>query len=152
MMQVRPLASLSGWRILHCHELWCMLQTCLGSCRLWLWHRLAAVALIQPLARELPYNAVVALKDEYIYIFIIYMYMNIYNGHRSSAKKKKQEKNISCKRRWRYWRKCQCIMYRCVLFPYIRYLLIEDGKGNRNVSVCFVYIFYDNLWHTVLRE
>ena len=144
MMQVRPLASLSGWRILHCHELWCMLQTCLGSCRLWLWHRLAAVALIQPLARELPYNAVVALKDENIYIS--------WPQEQCKKKKKKQEKNISCKRRWRYWHKCQCIMYRCVLFPYIRYLLIEDGKGNRNVSVCFVYIFYDNLWHTVLRE
>ena len=29
---------------------------------LWLWRRLAAVALIQPLAQELPYAAGVALK------------------------------------------------------------------------------------------
>ena len=31
---------------------------------LWLWHRLAAVALIQPLARELPYASSVALKSK----------------------------------------------------------------------------------------
>ena len=29
--QVRSLASLSGLRIQHCHELWCRLQTWLGS-------------------------------------------------------------------------------------------------------------------------
>ena len=29
--QVRSLASLSGWGIWHCHELWCSLQTRLGS-------------------------------------------------------------------------------------------------------------------------
>ena len=31
---------------------------------LWLWHRLAAIALIQPLACEIPYAAGVALKRE----------------------------------------------------------------------------------------
>ena len=30
-MQVRSLASLSGLRILHCHELWCRSQVQLGS-------------------------------------------------------------------------------------------------------------------------
>ena len=30
--QVRCLASLSGLRIWHCHELWCRLQMWLGSC------------------------------------------------------------------------------------------------------------------------
>ena len=30
-MRVRSLASLSGWRIGHCHELWCRSQTQLGS-------------------------------------------------------------------------------------------------------------------------
>ena len=34
---------------------------------LWLWHRLAATAPIQPLAWELPYIAGVALKDKKIY-------------------------------------------------------------------------------------
>ena len=31
---------------------------------LWLWLRLAAIALIQPLARELPYAAAAALKSK----------------------------------------------------------------------------------------
>ena len=30
----------------------------------WLWHRLAAASLIQPLAQELPYTQVWALKEE----------------------------------------------------------------------------------------
>ena len=44
---VPSLASLNGLRIWRCHELW---------------YRLAAIALIQPLAREPPYAAGVALK------------------------------------------------------------------------------------------
>ena len=62
-MWVRALASLSGLRIRHCLEL------CVG-CRhssdlalLWLWHRPAAVALIRPLAQELPY-ATGAVKEK----------------------------------------------------------------------------------------
>ena len=43
---VWSLAFLSGLRIWHCHELWCSLQTRLGSC--------TAVAPILPLAWELP--------------------------------------------------------------------------------------------------
>jgi len=35
-----------------------------GSDLLWLWHRLAAVALIRPLAWELPYAAGAALKKK----------------------------------------------------------------------------------------
>ena len=31
-LRVRSLALLSGLRIWHCHELWCRLQTRLGSC------------------------------------------------------------------------------------------------------------------------
>ena len=31
-MKVQSLASLSGLRIWHCHELWCRLQMWLGSC------------------------------------------------------------------------------------------------------------------------
>ena len=46
-MWVQSLASVSGLRIWCCHELWC---------------RLAAIALIQRLAWELPYAAGVALK------------------------------------------------------------------------------------------
>ena len=60
-LQVQSLASLSGLRIWHC-------LSCGVGCRhgsdlvlLWLCCRLAAVALIQPLAWELPY---VALKDK----------------------------------------------------------------------------------------
>ena len=72
---VQPLASLSGLRIQHCHKLRCRWQMWLGSlvaaavgrCSLdhtllWLWHRLAAAALIQPLAWDLLQAACVALK------------------------------------------------------------------------------------------
>jgi len=44
---VQSLALISGLRIQHFHELWC---------------RLAAIALIQPLAWELPYAMGAALK------------------------------------------------------------------------------------------
>ena len=47
--QIESLASLSGLRILHCHELW---------------HRSAGAALIQHLAGELPYAASAALKGK----------------------------------------------------------------------------------------
>ena len=64
-MWVRVLASLSGLRIQCRHELWCRLQTWLGSgMLLWLWCRLAAAALIGPLAGESPYTAAVALKRQ----------------------------------------------------------------------------------------
>ena len=72
-LQVQSLPLLSGLKIRCCHELWCGLQTRLGSsiavscgvgCRrsldpvlLWLWHRPAATALIGPLAWEPPYAA-----------------------------------------------------------------------------------------------
>ena len=46
-MQVGSMASLSGLRILHCHDLQ---------------YRLAAIALIPPLTWELPYAKGVALK------------------------------------------------------------------------------------------
>ena len=60
--QVQFLALPSGLRIWHCHEL-CVDCRC-GSdpTLLWLWHRPAAVAQIQPLAWELPYAAGAALK------------------------------------------------------------------------------------------
>ena len=48
-MRIRILASVSGLRIRHCSELWC---------------RLAAAALIQLLAWELPYAAGTALKRQ----------------------------------------------------------------------------------------
>ena len=54
--------SLSRLRIQHCHS-------CGVSCRrgsdpelLWMWHRLAAAALIQPLAWECPHAMAVAIK------------------------------------------------------------------------------------------
>ena len=65
-LQVRSLALLSGLRIRCCGELWCRLQTRLGSgsdpALLWLWHRLAATAPIRPLAWEPPYVSGAALE------------------------------------------------------------------------------------------
>ena len=62
--RVQSLASLSGLRILLCHELRCRSQTgLLGShvaVAVWLWYRPAAAAPIQPLAWEHPYAAGVA--------------------------------------------------------------------------------------------
>ena len=43
---------------------------------LWLWLRLTAVALIQPLAWELPYASGAGLKSKKVYIYILYT--NIY--------------------------------------------------------------------------
>ena len=54
-MQVQSLASRHG----------------LDPTLLWLWHRLAAASLIQPLAWEPPYAAGVALKSKIIIIIII---------------------------------------------------------------------------------
>ena len=53
---VQPLASLSGLSFWCCCELWYRL--------LWLWCRLAATALIRPLAWDLPYAVGVALKSQ----------------------------------------------------------------------------------------
>ena len=47
-----------------CRELWCRSQRQLRSHTVWLWCRPADVAPIQPLARELPHPAGVALKNE----------------------------------------------------------------------------------------
>ena len=63
-MRVQSLASLSGLRIWHCHELWYRSQMWLGSGVLWLLCRLAAAALIQALAWEHPYATGVALKSK----------------------------------------------------------------------------------------
>ena len=55
---ISSLASLNGLKIWCCHELWCRSKTWLGFCvATWLWCRLAATALIGPLAWELPYAA-----------------------------------------------------------------------------------------------
>ena len=63
---VRSLASLSGLRIQHYHDLWCRLQTGLGSSVAvavaqgwWL-----ATVLIRPLAWEPPYAKGAALKSK----------------------------------------------------------------------------------------
>ena len=66
-MRVRSLALLHGLRIWHCHELWCcgVGHRCgLDSVLLWLWHRLAAAALIRTLAWEPPYATGAALKTQ----------------------------------------------------------------------------------------
>ena len=69
-MQVQALALLSGFRIWHYHKLWCRSSYCVG-CRfgsdlvlLWMWRRLAAAALILPLAWELSYATGTALKKK----------------------------------------------------------------------------------------
>ena len=61
---VPSLALLSGLRILSCHGLWCRLQCGLDPELLWPCHRLAAAALIWPLAWELTYVADVALQKK----------------------------------------------------------------------------------------
>ena len=65
-MRDQSLASSSELGIQHCHELSCGVGHRRGSdpTLLWLWCRLAAVALIPPLAWELPYAADAALKRE----------------------------------------------------------------------------------------
>ena len=62
-MWVWSLDSLSGLRIQCCCELWCRVQMWRGPVLLALWWRLAATALIQPLAWELPYAMVMAPKS-----------------------------------------------------------------------------------------
>ena len=62
-MQGQSLALLSGLRIWqHCKR-WGRLQTLLELVLLWLWRRLAAVALILPLGWELPCALRAALKS-----------------------------------------------------------------------------------------
>ena len=63
-MWVQSLALLRVLRIWHCCELLCRSQTWLRFGLLWLWHSLAAVAPIQPLAWELPYAMDMALKKK----------------------------------------------------------------------------------------
>ena len=63
-MWVQSLASFSGLRIQHCHELWVGHRCDWDTVLLWLWRRLAAVAPIQPLAWELKYATSVALKKQ----------------------------------------------------------------------------------------
>ena len=58
-MWVWSLASLSGLRIQHCHELWCRSQTWLR-----LWCRPAAIAWIRSQAWELPHASDQALKKD----------------------------------------------------------------------------------------
>ena len=58
--RVHSLALLSGLTIRHCHDLWCRSE--IGADPLLLWHRLAAPALIPPLAWEPPYAMGAALK------------------------------------------------------------------------------------------
>ena len=63
-LQVWSLASLSGLRVWHCHELWCKLQSWLRSGIAVAWRRPSAIALIWPLAWELLYAVGVALKKK----------------------------------------------------------------------------------------
>ena len=59
---VPPLALLSGLRLWCFHELPCRSDPTL----LWLWPRLAAIALIQPLAWKLPYAVGAAIQRKWI--------------------------------------------------------------------------------------
>ena len=50
-LRVRSLALICGLRIRHCHQLWYIGCRCvLDPALLWLWHRSAAIAPVQPLA------------------------------------------------------------------------------------------------------
>ena len=51
-----------GLRIWHCCELWCRSHHNSDPVLLWLWLRLTAAAQIEPLAWEIPYALVAALK------------------------------------------------------------------------------------------
>ena len=62
--QFQSLASLKGLRIQRGRELWCSCRHGLNQALLWLWHRLAGVAPIRPLAWEPPYAVGVALKGK----------------------------------------------------------------------------------------
>jgi len=64
--QVWSLASFSGLRIQHCHELWGSRRRSSDLALLWLWCRPAVVAPTRPSAWELPYAAGVALKRQKI--------------------------------------------------------------------------------------
>ena len=61
---VQSLAPLSGLRIQHCCELWCGLQTRLGSCVAVAVARLVATAPIRSLTWEPPYALEAALKKD----------------------------------------------------------------------------------------
>ena len=61
-MQVGSLASLSGLRILHCHDSG-VGRRC-SSYLVWLWCRAAPAALIRPLAWELPYAVLKKQKEK----------------------------------------------------------------------------------------
>ena len=63
-LRVRSLASLSGFRIWCCRELWCRSQMQLRSCLAVTVGRSAVVAPVGPLAWEPPYAAHAALKSE----------------------------------------------------------------------------------------
>ena len=63
-MRVQSLASLSGSRIQHGHELWCRSQMWLRSHIGGPWHKLTAAAPIQPLAWKLPCATGLALKKK----------------------------------------------------------------------------------------
>ena len=60
---VQALASLSGLRIRCCLSCGVGCKQGSDSELLWLWHRLAAVALIRPLVQEFPHATPVALKS-----------------------------------------------------------------------------------------
>ena len=63
-MQVQSLGSLSGLRISIAVSCGVGCRHSLDPALLWLWHRLAAAAPIQPLAWELSYAPSMALKSE----------------------------------------------------------------------------------------
>ena len=62
-VRVGSTARHSGLRIWHCCKLLPRSQMCFGS-GWWLWHRAAAIVLIQPLAWEHPYAPGVAVKKK----------------------------------------------------------------------------------------
>ena len=94
-MWVCSLALLSGLSIWHCCELWCKLQTWLGSCvamAVWLWHRPAPVAPIWPLVWERSCATGYKQKKKKISAD-----MEWFPGYVVRWKKKKKKKKAACK-------------------------------------------------------
>ena len=81
--------DLTQWVKEHCFELWYRWKMWLGSGLAVLWCMPAAVALIWPLAWELPYAAGTALKKKKVYVFFLFL----------NWKKKKKKKNQVLKQR-----------------------------------------------------
>ena len=117
-MWVRSLALLSGLKIWGCCELWCTCRR--GSDLMWLWCRPAAVALIQPLAWELPYASSAALKKKSVPPFNLSFFFFLVEGDTFCIY---DETHVNCS-------ECN--------FRYQRYSIVKSHHGNITYNLSFV--------------